>query len=126
MSDELSRELLDLLLDNIDDPREDQKERLEKIADKNQNIITMGKDIIHHRKGDIDPELEDKMRLMYESLLDEVLEKLIKNWDDPKKRAMVFKDYRDVLASFGAMRGIKGASLVDKKMRRGSGGETEL
>ena len=117
MSDEIEQRLLDLVLEGVDRKNDDQEKRLEYIEKKHSYVPTMGKDVIHRDSMEIKPSVKEARDRIYESMKFEILDKLIRNWDNRSKRTMLLKDERDVDMSRPLMEGVKGASLVDKKYR---------
>ena len=120
--DDLARELLDLLLEGVDQKKEAQEDRLKHYSKKHQYAVTLGQDVIHHDRHDMKDSVKQARDNTYSSMKFECLDQMIRNWDNRKVRSRLLKEERDIEVARPLMEGVRGASLVDKKIgKRRSG-----
>ena len=118
--EEIIERLLNIIMEGVDVKVDEQSKRLKSYAEKHRYVPLMGFDVIHSDTINIREDVKWAAIMVFDSMLDEALDNLLRNWDEPGKRAMYLKDLRDVFVSLPLMQGIRGASLVDKKFKRGS------
>lgn len=117
--EDLTRELIEILLQGVDVKVDAQQKRLESYAKKHRYVILLGMDAIHSDTTRIREDVAWSAAMVFDSMLDESLDAVLKEWENPKRRAMAMKDLRDTFTALPLMKGIRGASLVDKKLTRG-------
>ena len=118
--DEIMERLLNIIMEGVDVKTTEQAKRLKSYAEKHRYVPLMGFDVIHSDTVNIRPDVKWAAVMVFDSMLDEALDNVLHNWDDPGKKSMFLKDLRDVFVSLPLMQGIRGASLVDKKFSRSS------
>lgn len=115
MADELSQELLDILLEGVDRKRDDQNKRLKHLGKKHKYAILMGQDVIHHDDREAKQSVREARDEVYQSMKYQTLDQQLRNWDNRNIRERLEKEIRDIEVSRPLMEGVAGASLVDKK-----------
>ncbi len=118
--EEIIERLINIILEGVDVKTSEQAKRLESYAKKHRYVPLMGFDVIHSDTVSIRKDVKWAAVMVFDSMLDEALDNVLRNWEDPTKRAMYLKDLRDVFVALPLMQGIRGASLVDKKFSRAS------
>ncbi len=116
--EDILERLINIVLEGVDVKTTEQAKRLESYAKKHRYAVLMGFDVIHSDTVKIRQDVQWASIMIFDSMLDEALDNLLRNWHDEKKRTMYYKDYRDTIAALPLMKGIRGASLVDKKFSR--------
>ena len=119
-NEDILERLINIVLEGVDVKTSEQAKRLESYAKKHRYAVLMGFDVIHSDTVKIRSDVEWAAAMTFDSMLDEALDNLLRNWHDEKKRTMYSKDLRDVFVALPLMKGIRGASLVDKKFSRAS------
>lgn len=115
-NDDLARELLDLLLEGVDQKKKAQEDRLKHYTKKHQYAVTLGQDVIHHDRHEMKDSVKMARDNIYISMKFECLDEMIRAWDNRAVRRKKLKEERDIEVSRPMMEGIRGASLVDKKI----------
>jgi len=118
--EDIIERLINIILEGVDVKTDEQARRLKSYAEKHRYVPLMGFDVIHSDTIEIREDVKWAATMVFDSMLDEALDNVLHHWDDPGKRAMYLKDLRDVFVALPLMKGIRGASLVDKKFSRAS------